>query len=47
MAGLGVRLFTDEHIHKHLAGTLRDRGYDALSCQEAGRRGVSDDEQLV
>jgi len=47
MAGLGVRLFTDEHIHKDLAGTLRDRGYDALNCQETGRRGVSDEEQLV
>jgi hypothetical protein len=49
VAGLGVRLFTDEHIFRQLARTLRDRGYDAESCQEAGRanRGLSDDEQLA
>jgi hypothetical protein len=49
VAGLKIRLFTDEMIHAHLAGTLRSLGYDALSCQEAGRanQGISDEEQLA
>jgi hypothetical protein len=37
MAGLGIRLYTDEMIHKGLAATLRQLGYDAESCEEAGR----------
>ena len=37
MAGLGIRLYTDEHIHIDLARALRERGYDAESCQEADR----------
>ena len=49
MAGLGVRLFTDEHIFRHLAGALRSRGYDAESCQEAGRASqrIPDHRQLA
>ncbi len=49
MAGLGVRVFTDEHIFRYLARALRGRGYDAESCQEAGRasQGISDEGQLV
>ena len=49
MAGLGIRLFTDEMVHKRLAETLRDLGYDAVSCQEADRanQGYSDEEQLA
>ena len=35
MAGLGVRLFTDEHVYSDLARALRRRGYDAESCQDA------------
>lgn len=48
MAGLGVRLFTDEHIFAELAAALRARGYDAESSQEAGRAGreLSDESQL-
>ncbi len=48
MTGLGVTVFTDEHVHAGLANALRQRGYDALSCQEAGLagRGVSDAAQL-
>lgn len=48
MAGLGVRLYTDEHIFKELAGALRARGYDAESCQEAGRVSldIPDEQQL-
>src|SRR5204863_2546182 len=49
MAGLGIRLFTDEHVHAALAGVLRQRGYDAESCREAGRdhQGISDEDQLT
>lgn len=49
MAGLGVRLYTDEHIHRGLAGALRDRGYDAESCQEARRHNqqLPDEQQLA
>lgn len=48
MAGLGIRLFTDEHIFKDLARELRNRGYDAEGCYEVGRanQGISDEEQL-
>jgi predicted nuclease of predicted toxin-antitoxin system len=37
MSGRGVRLFTDEMINAALAPALRERGYDAESCHEAGR----------
>lgn len=37
MAGLGVRLYTDEMISPRLAEVLRQHGYDAESCQEAQR----------
>jgi predicted nuclease of predicted toxin-antitoxin system len=49
MAGLGVALYTDEMISTDLAPSLRRRGYDALSCEEAGRsrRKISDPEQLA
>ncbi len=49
MAGLGVRLFTDEMIDPDLAVALRHRGYDAESCQEAHRhnRKIPDEDQLV
>lgn len=48
MAGLGITLLSDEHIYPDLAIALRRRGYDAISCQEAGlvSRRVSDAEQL-
>src|SRR5262245_29258205 len=48
MAGHGVRLFTDEHLSPLLAEVLREHGYDAESCHEAGRANLSipDDDQL-
>ena len=48
MAGLGIRLFTDEMIHTGLTVELGRRGYDAESCQDAGRSNqkVSDEDQL-
>ena len=49
MTGLGIRIYTDEHIFRDLARVLREHGYDAESCQEAGLagRGVSDEDNLV
>jgi hypothetical protein len=48
MAGLGIRIFTDEYVDGRLAGQLRRRGYDAVSCAEARRHNqkISDEEQL-
>jgi hypothetical protein len=49
MAGRGIRLFTDEMMNPRLAGTLVRHGYDAESCQWAGRSNLSipDDQQLI
>jgi hypothetical protein len=48
MAGLGIRLYTDEMIPTALAVQLRSRGYDVESCEEAGRSRqiIPDDDQL-
>ncbi len=37
MAGLGVKLYTNELVNPALAVELRKRGYDAMSCHTAGR----------
>ncbi len=37
MAGLGIKLFIDEDVQQDLADALRQRGYDAERCLEAGR----------
>jgi hypothetical protein len=49
MAGLGIRVYTDEMISPALAVQLRQRGYDALSCDEASLSGQSipDQDQLA
>lgn len=49
MPGSTIALFTDENVHARLARTLRERGSDATSCQEAGRSNqrIPDDEQLA
>ena len=49
MAGLGIRLFTDEHIFKSLASELRRRGFDAEGCHEVGlaNQRVSDEDLLA
>lgn len=36
MAGLGIRLYTDEDVDPRLARQLTRKGYDALSCTDAG-----------
>jgi hypothetical protein len=48
MAGLGIRLYTDEMISPALARALRRAGYQAESCGEAGLSGqsIADAEQL-
>ncbi len=49
MAGVGLRLYTDENIDPELARVLSRRGYDAESCHEASRanRGIADEVQLA
>ena len=49
MTGGGIPLFTDEHIDARLAPALARRGFDALSCQGAGRANqrISDEDQLA
>jgi hypothetical protein len=48
MSGLGIRVYTDEDVDPELAVQLRRRGYDVLSCNEAGNhnQGRDDDWQL-
>jgi predicted nuclease of predicted toxin-antitoxin system len=36
MRGLGIRIYTDEDVPAQLAEQLQRRGYDAISCREAG-----------
>jgi predicted nuclease of predicted toxin-antitoxin system len=49
VAGLGIRLYTDEMIRARLAAALRRLGYDAMSCQDVGRgnRAIADEDQLA
>jgi len=49
VSGLGISIFTDEMVSTRLAVVLRERGYDVVSCHEAGRANqrISDTEQLV
>lgn len=42
-----IKFYFDEHIHGRVADGLRRRGVDVLTAQEAGRCGLSDDEQLA
>ena len=47
MAGLGVRLYTDEMVSPDVALQLLRHGYDALSCQAARQLGRTDEQQLA
>ncbi len=49
MAGLGLIIYTDKLVNPALAIERRRRGYDAISCHEAGRnnRHISDRDQLA
>lgn len=44
---LFVRLYLDRHIKKQLAIDLRERGFDLLTTEEAGKDTAPDDEQLA
>ncbi len=48
MAGLGIRLLTDEDVSPRLAAELRLRGYDAISVRDVRRinQRLSDEDQL-
>jgi hypothetical protein len=48
MRGLGIRIYTDEDVPPQLAEQLQQRGYDAISCREAGNnnQALPDDWQL-
>jgi hypothetical protein len=48
VVGHPPRIYTDEQVHTRLAAALRKRGYEAESCQEAGRdnRDIDDGPQL-
>ena len=41
-----IRFYLDEHVHRAVSKSLQQRGIDVLTAQEAGRRGLSDEEQL-
>jgi uncharacterized protein DUF5615 len=43
---LAFPLYLDADVHPMVARILRDRGFDALSANEAGHRQASDREQL-
>ena len=42
-----IRLYIDEDVHESVSPALRRHGYDVLTVHEAGRRGLSDAEQLA
>ncbi len=42
-----VKILIDEDVWPGLAEALRQAGYDAVSVSELGRRGLSDEEQLM
>ncbi len=42
-----IRLYIDEDVHESVAPALRQHGYDVLTVREAGRRGLTDAEQLA
>ncbi|MEW6607597.1 MAG: DUF5615 family PIN-like protein [bacterium] len=42
-----IRLYIDEDVYPALAVALRHRGFNAVSAQEEGNLGLTDEEQLV
>jgi hypothetical protein len=49
LTDLGIRLYTDEDVDRHLAIQLRRHGHDVVSCFEAGHAGrrLTDEWQLA
>jgi len=41
-----LRIFTDEDVYSAVAPLLRTHGVESLSAPEAGRLGISDEQQL-
>jgi hypothetical protein len=41
-----IKVYLDEDVHTFIAQALRLRGWDALTTQEAGRRGTDDHDQI-
>jgi uncharacterized protein with PIN domain len=41
-----MKFYTDENVDPAVATGLRVRGIDAITTQEAGRRGAGDDQQI-
>jgi hypothetical protein len=46
-AGLFIRLYLDEDVHKRVASALRLRHFDVVSAHDLQRWGLSDEEQLM
>ena len=42
-----ISLYLDEDVHTFIADAVRRRGWEALTTEAAGRRGVTDVDQLV
>jgi len=42
-----IRLFLDEDVWVGLATALRQAGYDAVSVDEMGRKGLADEDQMA
>lgn len=41
-----IKLYADEHISKRIIGSLRSKGVDILSTEEAANKGKTDIQQL-
>jgi predicted nuclease of predicted toxin-antitoxin system len=41
-----IKLYLDENVPEAVSTALRLRGYDVLTVRDAGRKGLSDVEQL-
>ena len=42
-----IRVYLDEDVHTYIAQALRLRGWEALTTEEAERRGADDLEQIL
>jgi predicted nuclease of predicted toxin-antitoxin system len=47
LESLFARLYLDHHVKTRLAVDLRGLGFDVLTCEEAGQRSASDEDQLA
>ncbi len=42
-----IKVYLDEDVHIYIAQALRLRGWEALTTEEVGQRGVDDSEQII